>query len=137
MAPEKDPKWDPNRDPKWDPKGPQSKIGSHLVSTWSPYLGPTWGAIWCPFLGPGETSSYGYPLCNGTLSDEAPEQVELATDRLLFPVAISTSLLNESCGGDVEDETLPGLADNPGTTRGTKLSVLQIMLFPSLVNRGF
>ena len=44
---------------------------------------------------------------------------------------MSTSLLNESCDGDAEDETLPELADNPGTTRGTKLSVLQIILFPS------
>ena len=39
--------------------------------------------------------------------------------------------------GDVEDELLPRLVDNPGTTRGTKLSVSQIILFPSLVNRGF
>ena len=39
--------------------------------------------------------------------------------------------LDESCGGDVEDETLPG------TTRGTKLSVLHMIVFPSLVNRDF
>ena len=62
---------------------------------------------------------------------------ELEADRRLSPDAISTSLLDEFCGGDVEDETLPELEDNPGTTRGTKLSVLQIILFPSLVNRGF
>ena len=53
-----------------------------------------------------------------------------------FPEAISTSLLDESCGGDVEDETLQELADNPGTTRGTKLSVLQRILFTFGVNRG-
>ena len=29
------------------------------------------------------------------------------------------------------------LVDNPGTTSGTKVSVLQIALFPCLVNRGF
>ena len=55
---------------------------------------------------------------------------------MLFP-AISASLVNESCDGDVEDETLSELEDYPGTTRGTKLSVLQIILFPSLVNLGF
>ena len=35
--------------------------------------------------------------------------LELEVDRRLFPEAISTSLLDESCGGDVEDETLPEL----------------------------
>ena len=65
-------------------------------------------------------------------SDAEPED-ELEASRMLFPAAIPTSLLNESCDGDVEDETLP----EPGTTRGTKLSVLPIILFPSLINRGF
>ena len=37
---------------------------------------------------------------------------------------------------DVDDELLPELVDNPGTTRGTKLSVLHTIVFPSLVNRG-
>ena len=37
----------------------------------------------------------------------------------------------------MEDETLPELVDNPGTTRGTKLTVLHKIVFPSLVNRGF
>ena len=45
--------------------------------------------------------------------------------------------LDESCGGDVEDELLPELADNPGTTRGTKLTFLQIITFLFGVNRGF
>ena len=45
--------------------------------------------------------------------------------------------LDESCGGDVDDEMLPELVDNPKTTRGTKLFVLQIIVFTSLVNRGF
>ena len=38
---------------------------------------------------------------------------------------------------DVEDELLPELADKPETARGTKLSVLHTVVFPSLVNRGF
>ena len=38
--------------------------------------------------------------------------------------------LDESCGGDVEDESLPELVANPGTTRGTKLSVLHFIVFP-------
>ena len=38
--------------------------------------------------------------------------------------AILEDELDKSCGGEVEDETLPELVDNRGTTRGTKLSVL-------------
>ena len=38
-------------------------------------------------------------------SGTGPED-ELEADRRLFPEAISTSLLNESCRGDVEDDTL-------------------------------
>ena len=38
-------------------------------------------------------------------------------------VALSASFLNEPCDSDAEDELLPGLVDNPGTTRRTKLSV--------------
>ena len=44
--------------------------------------------------------------CSGT----EPED-ELEADRSLFPVAISTSLPAESCGGDEEDETLSELVD--------------------------
>ena len=62
-----------------------------------------------------------------------------------FPSAIPSLRSNtgledelvESCGGDVEDESLPELVDNPGTTRGTKLSFLHMIVFPSLVNRDF
>ena len=52
-------------------------------------------------------------------------------------VALSAFFLNESCASDAEDELLSGLVDNPGTTRGTTLSVLQMIVFPFLVNRGF
>ena len=45
-------------------------------------------------------------------------------------VALSEPFLNESCDSDAEDELLSGLVDDPGTTRGTKLSVLQMMVFP-------
>ena len=44
---------------------------------------------------------------------------------------------DKSCNVDVEDELLPGVADNPGTTRGTKLSVSQNIVFPSLFKSGF
>ena len=40
-------------------------------------------------------------------------------------------VLDESCDADVEDEL-----DIPGTTIGTKFSVLHKMFFPCLVNRG-
>ena len=44
---------------------------------------------------------------------------------------------DKSCNADVDDELLPELVDNPGTTRGTKLSDMDTVVFPSLVNRGF
>ena len=43
---------------------------------------------------------------------------------------------DESCNVDVEDDLLPEL-DRPGTASGTKLSVVHIIGFSSLVNRGF
>ena len=36
---------------------------------------------------------------------------------------------DKSCNVNVEDELLPEWADNPGTTSGTKLSVLHIIVF--------
>ena len=45
--------------------------------------------------------------------------------------------VDKSCDVDVDDELLPELVDNPGTTRGTKLSVLHTIVFSSLVRRGF
>ena len=41
-----------------------------------------------------------------------------------------------SCNDGVEDELVPVLEDTPGTTRGTKLSVLHIIFLGFLVNRG-
>ena len=52
-------------------------------------------------------------------------------------LALELDLLKKSCGVDVAEELLPELVDNLGTTRGTELSVLHIIVFPSLVNRGF
>ena len=49
-----------------------------------------------------------------------------------MPEAWSASVLDDSCGSDVGDELLPELTDNPGTTRGAKLSVLQIKNFSHL-----
>ena len=43
----------------------------------------------------------------------------------LFPETRGASGPNDSCGSAVEDELVPELVDIPGTTRGTKLSVLQ------------
>ena len=45
--------------------------------------------------------------------------------------------LDESCDDDIEVETLPEPVENLVTTRDTKLSVLQMIVFPSLSNRGF
>ena len=65
--------------------------------------------------------------CSSLRSNTEPEdELEAA----LFPEAWSASFLNDSCDSDVEDELPPELVDNPGTVRGTKLSVLQKILFP-------
>ena len=51
---------------------------------------------------------------------------------------IVTSLVGWTCWHvDVDDELLPERVDKPGTTRSTKLSVLHINVFSSLVTRGF
>ena len=44
---------------------------------------------------------------------------------------------DESCGGNVEDESVPEFDDIPGTTRGTNFSVLHKMFFRCLVRCGF
>ena len=69
---------------------------------------------------------------NGFVSRQLP-----GAGSSLRSVAGLEDVSDESCGGDVDDELLPELVDNPGTTRGTKLSVLHIIVFPSLVNGGF
>ena len=59
-----------------------------------------------------------------------------ASSSLRTPAGLE-EVLDESCGGDAEDELAPELDDNPGTTTGTKFSVLHRILFPSLVRCGF
>ena len=46
-------------------------------------------------------------------------------------------VLDESCGNDVEDELAVELDDHPGTTTGTKCSVLRRMCSPFSVRCGF
>ena len=62
------------------------------------------------------------------------------------PISGASSLLREFAGfneadefggGDFEEELVLGLNDSPGTTKGTKISVLQTIFFPSLVRCGF
>ena len=49
--------------------------------------------------------------------------------RKRFPAACwFEEVLDEYCGSDVEDELAPELDDNPGTTTGTKCSVLHRIL---------
>ena len=47
-----------------------------------------------------------------------------AGSSLRSDAGLEDGVLDESCGGDVEDELAPMLDDNPGTTRGAKFSVL-------------
>ena len=76
-------------------------------------------------------------LLVASLSLRSDTEREDEIDAGLFPQTKCASSLKETCDWVVENELLPELADNPRTTRGTKLSVLQIILFPFLVNRGF
>ena len=55
----------------------------------------------------------------------------------LRSVAGLEDVLDEFCGGDVEDELVPEFDDNPGTTRGTIFSVLHRIFFPCSVRCGF
>ena len=74
-------------------------------------------------------------VASSSLRSNTESEDEL--DAALFPETRCASGPNDSCGSLVEDELHPELTDYPGTTRGTKLSVLQTMLFPFSVNRGF
>ena len=47
-----------------------------------------------------------------------------------FALELDLLTTNKSFGVDVSDELLPELVDTPGTTRGTKLSVLHTMFLP-------
>ena len=71
------------------------------------------------------------PHCIGFVSRQCP-----GAGSSLRSVAGLEDVLDESCGIDVEDELVPDLDDKPGTTRGTKLSVLHIIVLSCLVNRG-
>ena len=73
-------------------------------------------------------------MASSSLRSNTEPEDEL--DAALLPQTMCALGPNDSCGGVVEDELLPELTDKPGTTRDTKLSVLQIMLFLFLVNRG-
>ena len=53
----------------------------------------------------------------------------LVPDRHFALLLDLKDVLDESCGGDVQDELVPEFDENPGTTRRTKLSVLQRIFF--------
>ena len=55
----------------------------------------------------------------------------------IFVFGLFEVIRTTSCDVDDDDELLPELVGNPGTTRGTKLSVLRAIVFTSLVIRGF
>ena len=67
-------------------------------------------------------------VAGSSLHSETEPEDEL--DAALFPETRCASGPNNSCGSAVGDELLPELTDKPGTTRGTKLFVLQIKRFP-------
>ena len=81
-----------------------------------------------------EDSCPSFPELVSSLRPNTESEDELAA--ALFPDAGDTSGPIDSWSGVVEDKLLSELTDNLGTTRGTKLSVLQIILFALWVDRG-
>ena len=59
-------------------------------------------------------------------------KIQTNEKQLRFQRLVMHSSSSDSCDGVVEDELLPVLVVNPGTTGGTKLSDLQIIVFPCL-----
>ena len=86
------------------------------------------------FLSFSQDSCPSFPELVSSLRPNTKSEDELAV--ALFPDAGDASGPNDSGDGVVEDELLSELTDNTGTTRGTKLSVLHIILFPFGVYRG-
>ena len=82
------------------------------------------------FLSFSQDSCPSFPELVSSLRPNTESEGEFAA--ALFPDARDSSGPNDSGDGVVEDELPSELTDNPGTTRGTKLSVLQIILFPFL-----
>ena len=72
------------------------------------------------------------PLCILVLFFQGPHQFPGASPSLRSWAGV---VEDNSCDVDVEDELVRDLVDNPGTTSGTRLPVLHIIVF-SLVNRG-
>ena len=71
-------------------------------------------------------------LLGASSSHHSNTESEDELDAALFPETKCASSSNDSCGSVAEDELFPELTDEPGTTRGTKLSVLQKIRFPFL-----
>ena len=81
-------------------------------------------------------SAHGFFAAGSSLPSNTEPEDELDA-ALCYPDArVAASGPNDSGDGVAEDELLSELTDDPGTTRGTKLSVLQIRLSPFLVTRG-
>ena len=75
-----------------------------------------------------------FPVASSSLRSNTESDDELAA--AVLPDARDASGPNDSGDDVVEDGLLSELTDNPGTTRGTQLSVLQAILSPFSVNRG-
>ena len=86
------------------------------------------------FLSFSQDSWPSFPELVSSLRPNTESEDELAA--AVFPGARGAYGPNDSGDGVIEDELLPELTDNPGTTRGTQLSVLQVLLFGLWVNRG-
>ena len=78
------------------------------------------------------------PSCPSCHFPKIPAQVSLSWFSHFARILNLKDASGPSDSGDgvVEDELLSELTDNPGTTRGAQVSVLQIMRFPFRVNRG-
>ena len=110
--------------------GAGTSVGIRLSVKSSNQKGTSVHGSFLSFLSFSQDSFPNFPELVSSLRPNTESEDELAA--ALFSDARDASSPNDSDHGELEDE----LTDNRGTTRGTKLSVLRIILFPFWVSRG-
>ena len=103
-----------------------TSVGVRLSVKSSNQNGMSANGSFSSFLVAFQDSCPSFLVASSSLRSNTESEDELAA--ALFPEAWDVSGPNDSCDGVVE--LLSELTDNLGTTRGSKLSVLQIILFP-------
>ena len=114
--------------------GAGTSLGIRLCEKSSNQKGTSANGSLLSFLSLSKDSCPNFTELVSSLRPNAESEDELAA--AVFPNAGRASGPNDSRDGVAEDELLSELTDNPGTIRGTNKYVMQMILFPLLVNRG-